>query len=165
MTICAPISTCSKNVVRLTGNIQSQMIIRASNAFKQSSCCYYTYTSGKHPSLHNTTTLKSQANSCSPINDGYQVFQKHLLGFGTAKHIPNCHSPTFSSGFRNVNSRVSDTFEITCNVGPFSSKRRISLSAGVFIGLLVCFSSSRPYYAEAYEGNEKKVVTDYSVIG
>ncbi|KAL6540466.1 hypothetical protein OROMI_024349 [Orobanche minor] len=170
MKICAPISTCSKNVVRLTGNIQSKTIIRASNAFKQSSCCYYTYTPGKHPSLHNTTTLKSQANSCSPLNGGYQVFQEHLLGFGTAKHVPNCHSLTFSSGFKNVDSRLrepklSETFEIKCNVGPFSSTRRISLSAGVFAGFLVCFYSSGPYYAEAYEGNEKKVVTDYSVIG
>ncbi|KAI3446445.1 hypothetical protein Pfo_003110 [Paulownia fortunei] len=198
MTVCTPISTCTKNVVCLIGKVKRQMIIRVSDAFLQSSCYYYAF--GKHPRLHYTTTYATQANSCSSMND-FQVFQRNCLGSSTAKHNNSCHSLTFkrifsprrnrkvhinvSTGYQNMDLRLlvpkqTQTSKIKCNIGPFSWQQR-SVSAGLFIGLLVCFSTSQPSYAEVPEGNEKKegycdassgdythkkkVLTDYSVIG
>ncbi|KAL0346267.1 UNVERIFIED_CONTAM: OVARIAN TUMOR DOMAIN-containing deubiquitinating enzyme 4 [Sesamum radiatum] len=197
MTLCTPISTCAKNAVCLIGNVQRQMIVRVSDAVVQSTCYYYTFS--KHPRLNYSTTFVSKANSCSL--DGLQAFQRNCFGSMTAKHNTSCHSLTVKS---NVSSRrhrktqvnistgnpdmslrllvpkQTQTSKIKCSVGPFSWKQR-SVSAGLFISLLVCFSTSQPSYAEAPEGNErkegycdassadyshkKKVLTDYAVIG
>lgn len=198
MTVCTPISTCTKNVVCLIGNVQRQMIVRVSDAFLQSSCYFYAF--GKHPRLHYTSTSSSKANSCSPVI-GFQAFESNCFGSRRAKHNTCCHSLTFksivsprryqktrvnvSTGKQNMNLRLlvpkqTQTSKIKCNIGPFSWRQR-SVSAGAVIGLLVCFSTSQPSYAEAPEGNEekeshcdassaghshkKKVLTDYSVTG
>lgn len=68
--------------------------------------------------------------------------------------------------------KQSQTSKFKCSVGPFSW-RQCSYSSGILIGLLLCYSTSQPSYAEAPEGKEKnedysqnkKVLTDYSVIG
>ncbi|GFP97255.1 otu domain-containing protein at3g57810 [Phtheirospermum japonicum] len=180
MTFCSPISTSSKNVVCLIRNAQTHKIIRASNASQHSSCHYSTFS--KHPRSH------------YPLN-GFQAFQKNCSRSVTAKHSPSFHSLTFNPGqYRSTRVNVSSTgllrlfvpkqswaSEMKCNVGPFYLKQRSLSSAGVFIGSLVCFSTSQPSYAEAREGNEKKkgycdassgeyspnkkILTDYSVIG
>ncbi|KAL3625395.1 OVARIAN TUMOR DOMAIN-containing deubiquitinating enzyme 4 [Castilleja foliolosa] len=157
MTFCTRISTSSENIVCLIRNAQTHKIIRASNAPRQSSCHYY--------------------------------------GLVTAKHSPSFHSLTFNPGHHrytrvNVSStghlrlfvpKRSRAPEMKCNVGPFYLKQHSLSSAGAFIGLLVCFSTSQPSYAEAHEDKEnkngycntssgeyshnKKILTDYSVIG
>ncbi|GER39906.1 OTU-like cysteine protease family protein [Striga asiatica] len=170
MMACTPISTCSKKVVCLIGSFQRQPIIRASYASRQSSCYYYS--SGKHPRLH-----------FSPTNG----FNCHELTFKRLIR-PRQHSNTrvnVSTGNGDMNFRLfvpkqSSNSKIKCNVGPFYLNQR-TLYSGVFMGLLVCFSASQPSYAEAPEGNQKKegycdaysgghshnkkVLTDYSVIG
>ncbi|KAL0337990.1 UNVERIFIED_CONTAM: OVARIAN TUMOR DOMAIN-containing deubiquitinating enzyme 4 [Sesamum calycinum] len=174
------------------------MIVRVSDAVVQSTCYYYTFS--KRPRLNYSTTFASKANSCSLVN-GLQAFQRNCFGSMTSKRNISCHSLTVKS---NVSSRrhrktqvnistgnpdislsllvpkQTQTSKIKCSVGPFSWKQR-SVSAGLFISLLVCFSTSQPSYAEAPEGNEKKegycdassadyshkkkVLTDYAVIG
>lgn len=170
MTICTPISTCTKNVVCSIGNVHRQMIVRVSDAFLQSSCHYYA----------------TKANSCSSVN----VFQRNCFGSVTTRNNPSCHSLSFkrivsprhyrkthinvSNAYQNMDLRLlvpkqTQTSKIKFNLGPFSWQQR-GVSTGLFIGLLVCFSTSQPSYAEVPEGNEKgshtkKVLTDYSVIG
>ncbi|KAL0428579.1 UNVERIFIED_CONTAM: OVARIAN TUMOR DOMAIN-containing deubiquitinating enzyme 4 [Sesamum latifolium] len=173
MTLCTPISTCTKNAVCLIGNVQRQMIVRVSDAVVQSTCYYYTFS--KHPRLNYSTTFASKANSCSLVN-GLQAFQRNCFGSMTAKCNTSCHSLTvksnvssrrhrktqvsISTGNPDINLRLlvpkqTQTSKIKCSVGPFSWKQQ-SVSAGLFISLLVCFSTSQPSYAEAPEGNEKK---------
>ncbi|KAL0334205.1 UNVERIFIED_CONTAM: OVARIAN TUMOR DOMAIN-containing deubiquitinating enzyme 4 [Sesamum angustifolium] len=174
------------------------MIVRVSDAVVQSTCYYYTFS--KHPRLNYSTTFASKANSRSLVN-GLQAFQRNCFGSMTAKRNTSCHSLTVKSNVssrrhRNTQVNIStgnpdislsllvpkqtQTSKIKCSVGPFSWKQR-SVSAGLFISLLVCFSTSQPSYAEAPEGNEKKegycdassadyshkkkVLTDYAVIG
>ncbi|KAK4432150.1 OVARIAN TUMOR DOMAIN-containing deubiquitinating enzyme 4 [Sesamum alatum] len=198
MTVCTPISTCTKNAVCLIGNVQRQMIVRVSDAIVQSTCYYHTFS--KHSRLHYSTTFASKANSCSLVN-GLQAFQRNCFGSMPSKHNTSCHSLTvksnvssrrhrktqvnISTGNPDINLRLlvpkqTQASKIKCSVGPFSWKQR-SVSAGLFISLLVCFSTSQPSYAEAPEGNEtkqgycdassadysqnKKVLTNYAVIG
>ncbi|KAH6825797.1 hypothetical protein C2S53_008002 [Perilla frutescens var. hirtella] len=194
MVVCTPISTCVKNVVCLVGNVQRQTIVRVSDAFQQSSC--YCCTFNKHGRLNYFTTNASNAKSTSPIN-GFQAFQSNCFGSCTAGLKTGCHSLTFkglvsprryrktcvkfSAGYENMNLRLlmpkqTQPSTVKCNIGPFSWTQS-SVSAGLFIGLMVCFSTSQPSYAESYEGNEtrdsssaghsnnKKVLTDYCVIG
>ncbi|KAG8367925.1 hypothetical protein BUALT_Bualt16G0123400 [Buddleja alternifolia] len=164
MTLCTPISTSTKHVVCLIGNARKQMKNRICDAFIQSPCYYYPFGSGatkRSPSC-NSLTFKSIINPrCS-----------------RKKHV------NISNGYQNMNLRLlvskqTDTSNIKCNIGTVSWQQRTS--AGLFLGLLVCFSTSEPTYAEAPEGNEKKegycdassaqtshgkkVLTDYSVIG
>lgn len=85
-----------------------------------------------------------------------------------------CHrkmSLGLSTGYRIVNTRLhvlekTIASKIKYNLEPVSWQQR-QASAGFFIALLVCFSTTTPTHAEAPEGNEKekKVFTDYSVIG
>ncbi|KAL2228256.1 UNVERIFIED_CONTAM: OVARIAN TUMOR DOMAIN-containing deubiquitinating enzyme 4 [Sesamum indicum] len=198
MTLCTPISTCTKNAVCLIGNVQRHMIVRVSDAVVQSTCYYYTLS--KHPRLHYSTTFASKANSCSLVN-GLQAFQRNCFGSMTAKRNTSCHSLTvksnlsprrrrktqvnISTGNPDISLRLlvpkqTQTSKIKCSLGPFSWKQQ-SVSAGLFISLLVCFSTSQPSYAEAPEGNEKKegycdassadyshkkkLLIDYAVIG
>ncbi|KAL8459863.1 hypothetical protein ACS0TY_031681 [Phlomoides rotata] len=190
MMVCTPISTCTKNVVFLIGSVQRQMIVRVSDAFQKSSCHCFTFSN--HPRLHYTSTFASKAKSCFPTN-GFRAFQSNCFVSCTSKHDIACHSLTFkgivnprryrktcvnvSTGDQNINLRLlmpkqSQTSKIKCSVGPFSW-RQCSFSSGIIIGLLLCYSTSQPSYAEASEGNEKneryshkkKVLTDYSVIG
>lgn len=69
--------------------------------------------------------------------------------------------------------KQTQTSKVKCNIGPFSWRQH-SVSAGLVIGLMICFSTSQPSYAESLEGNgnssaghsnNKKVLTDYCVIG
>lgn len=193
MTVCTPISTSSKNVVCLIGSVQRQMVIRVNDAFMQppNYCC----TLGKHPRSHHASVYSSKASSCSPIN-GKQAFQSYHVRSGTAKHSTSCKSLTFksivsprhhrkrlinvSTGYQNMNIRLlackqSQTSKIKGSIGPFFWQER-SLSAGLFIGFLVCFCTPQPSYADALDGDKKKegycdasskkkVLTDYSVIG
>lgn len=188
MNVCTPISTCAKNVVCLIGNVQRHKILRVSDAFQQSSC--YCYTFNKHGSLNYFTTDASTARLSSSVND-FQAFkgscvgscmQKttgHLLTFKSLVSPRHCQEirVKFSSGYKNMNLRLlmpkqPQTSEVQCNIGPFSWRQR-SASAGLVIGLVICFSCSEPSYAELFEGNEssfghtnnKKVLIDYRVIG
>lgn len=192
MNVCTPISTCAKNVVCLIGNVQRHTIVRVSDAFQQSSC--YCCTFNKHARLSYFTTNAANAKSLSsPIND-FQAFQRNCFGSCIDRHMTGSHSLTFkglvsrrryrktrinvSPGYENMNLRLlmpkhTQTSKVKCNIGPFSWRQH-SVSAALVIGLMICFSTSQPSYAESLEGNEnssaglsnnKKVLTDYRVIG
>ncbi|XP_051142511.1 OVARIAN TUMOR DOMAIN-containing deubiquitinating enzyme 4 isoform X2 [Andrographis paniculata] len=192
MTVCTPITTCSKNVVCLIKNVQRQMVIHVSDAFVLSpyNCCAY----GKHSRLHYATICPSSRLS---IN-GFQAFQSNCFRFvGGGEHSKSCNSLSFkslvnrkrrrrthinvSTGWENMNLRLlmpkqTNTSKFRCSVGPFFWQQQRSVSAGLFLGLLVCFCTPQPSYAEVFDGDERKegcceasakkeVLTDYSVIG
>ncbi|XP_057768821.1 OVARIAN TUMOR DOMAIN-containing deubiquitinating enzyme 4-like isoform X2 [Salvia miltiorrhiza] len=176
MAVSTPISTCAKNVVCLIGNVRRQTIVRVSDAFQHSSCCCCTF--NKHGRLNYFTT-NAKSNS-------FQAFKGDSFG---------CHSLTFKGlvgprrygkvhvnvGYEDTNLRLlmgrrNRASKVKCSVGPFSFRQR-GVSAGFLIGLMVCFSTAQPSYAESPEGNEtrgnssssnsnnKKVLADYCVIG
>ncbi|CAI9779452.1 unnamed protein product [Fraxinus pennsylvanica] len=125
------------------------------------SSCFFC-ASSKHPKLQYTTIYSSKANSCSSAIDFQSLRGDENMNFRllvpTQTKIP----------------------EIKCNIGRVSWQQRRA-SAGLFIGLLVCFSTSGAANAEAPElkdnkegdcdasaahySHGKKVYTDYSVIG
>lgn len=119
------------------------------------------------------------------LTDGSKSSRRISMGC-KSKNKTSCHSLAFnivnsrcyqkmslglSTGYRIMNKRLqvpekTVASKITYNIGPVSWRQRRA-SAGFFIALLVCFSTTTPTHAEAPEGNEKekKIFTDYSVIG
>ncbi|KAK4485388.1 hypothetical protein RD792_008027 [Penstemon davidsonii] len=175
MMVVTPVTTCTKNVICLIGRVRRQMSV--SNALLQSpssSYCHYNFSKSRY--------------SISPVN-GFQAFQRNCFGSCTFKRIVTlrCYRKTrvdVSIG-ENINMSLlvpkqTKSSEMGRNVGYVSWRKR-GVTAGLFIGLLVCFSSFEPSYAEAPKGKEKKrkdsdassaqcshgkqVLTDYSVIG
>lgn len=168
MAAYTPFSTCAKNVVCLIVNVRRQTIVRVS---QRSSC--YCCTFNKDSGL-NCYSTKAKSH-------GFQEFQSKT----------GCHSLTFkgprrsrktsvnvSSGYENMNSRLlmskqAEISRVSFDIGPFSWSQR-SVSGALFMGLMVCFSTSQPSYAEGNEtressspgsSNNKKLMTDYCVIG
>ncbi|XVE96042.1 hypothetical protein REPUB_Repub02eG0187100 [Reevesia pubescens] len=193
MMICSPISTCTKNVVHLSGRMSSSLCSVISRG-PSSSCCYYLY-SGPKPKYTDLSVCNTT--SSSPAI-GYQEFQA------------GCFRSSRRSKFQSLTVKESNSdkgkqkrqLEISwagqsmkiklflpeqgplqkfkCIGGPISWPPGC-VSAGLVFGLFVCYSSSEPIHAEAAgakEGKEdecesshskfshgKKVCTDYSVIG
>lgn len=200
MTICSSFGTCTKNVTFLIRSARKQMSSHVCDVISQPSfsSCFFC-ASCKHPKLQYTTIYSSKANSCSSAID-FQALQGCCFGSNISTHKNNCHSLTLSIvnprcyrktrvdisiGDENMNLRLlvpmqTKIPEIKCNIGSASWQQRRA-SAGLFIGLLVCFSTSGAANAEAPESKEnkegdcdasvahyshgKKVYTDYSVIG
>ncbi|XP_042003131.1 OVARIAN TUMOR DOMAIN-containing deubiquitinating enzyme 4-like isoform X1 [Salvia splendens] len=168
MAVFTPITTCTKSIVCLVGNVQRHTIVRVSDAFQHPSCCCSTLS--KHVGLNQLT---SNAKSSSSLGCHSLTF-KGPVGRGDTR-------VNISAGYGDLNLRLlmlkrGQGSSVKCRVGPFSLRQR-SVSAGLFIGLMVCFSTAQPSYAESHEGNEmrrdscagdsnsKNVLTDYSVIG
>lgn len=168
MAAYTPITTCAKNVVCLIGNVRRQTNVRVS---ERSSCYFYTFCKDSRINCF-STNAKSH---------GFQEFQSE----------PGCQSLTFkgparsrnasvnvSSGYENKDARLllskqAQISRVKCVMGPFSWSQR-SVSGALFMGLVVCFSTSQPSYAEGSEtrgssspgdSNNKKVMTNYFVIG
>lgn len=169
MAAYTPITTCAKNVVCLIGNVRRQRVVRVS---PRSSCYFY------------TGFKKDSRLSCFSTNAksrGFQEFQSE----------PGCHSLTFKGPTRSRNTSVSVSLghekmsprllwsrqaqvsRVKYDVGPFSWSQG-SVTGALFMGLVVCFCTSRPSYAEGSEtrenstsgnSNNKKMLTNYFVIG
>ncbi|XP_073052209.1 OVARIAN TUMOR DOMAIN-containing deubiquitinating enzyme 4-like [Primulina eburnea] len=184
MMVCSPISTCTKNVTCLIWTARRRM---SNNAFDivqvpSTYCCSHSLTT--RLKLPYTSIYAPSSDYCS-LTDGSKSSGQISIGCKT-KSKTSCHSLAFniansrchrkmslglSTGYRIMNTRLqvpekTIATEIKYNIGHVSWKQRRA-SAGFFIALLVCFSTTTPTHAEAPEGNEKekKVFTNYSVIG
>ncbi|KAL2464826.1 OTU domain-containing protein [Forsythia ovata] len=201
MMICSSLGTCTKNAVYLIGSARKQMSSHVFDVISQpssGSCCLCAFI--RHPKLQYTAIYSSEANSCSPAIN-FQTLRGCCFESNISKQKNNFHSLTLKSivnprcyrktrvdisiGDKNMNLRLlvprqTKIPKIKCNTGLHSWQQRRA-SAGLFIGLLVCFSTSGAAKAEAPESKEnkegdcdasaahsshgKKVHTDYSVIG
>ncbi|KAI4348739.1 hypothetical protein L6164_009425 [Bauhinia variegata] len=198
MSVCSPVGLSSMNVVVLKGRSQLLLSSNFSGPWfqgKSGSCCFNLRT---RQSTRNHAGLSIwSTSSCSTIT--VQISRGNCLGSCFSKQKGNIQF--FCSGgprrrhlensfaCQSINTRLlvpkpEMLPKVKCNVGP--SSRPITWprgcgSAGLIFGLLVCYSSSKPEHAEAYNENEnkkdkcdesrvqfshgKKVFTDYSVIG
>lgn len=189
--ICSSAAVCVKNVVRLGGNVQRQMNSRTCNVtFRAPSGLCFLHISSRYPELNYTHIPASRRNSCLLLT-GSQSFQQYCLGSSVSKQNKKCNLLTVRS-IHNQRSSSKTCLDISFGtnklncllLSPRQARIRWSqrfTTAWLFVGLLVCYSSSNPVHAETPEGMEnsgdnsdsssvsyshgKKVYTDYSVIG
>ncbi|XP_075508810.1 OVARIAN TUMOR DOMAIN-containing deubiquitinating enzyme 4-like [Primulina tabacum] len=186
MMICSPISTSTKNVTCLIWSVRRRMSNHAFDVIQAPSTCRCFHSLNMHPKLPYTSMSVSSSDYCL-LTGGSKASRRisiacksenkttrHSLAFNIVN--PKCHqrnwmSVSLSTGFRIMSTKLPVPEKIIAskikyNIGPVSWQQR-QASAGFFIALLVCFSTTTPTHAEAPEGNEKekKVFTDYSVTG
>ncbi|XP_059595293.1 OVARIAN TUMOR DOMAIN-containing deubiquitinating enzyme 4 isoform X3 [Vitis vinifera] len=173
---CYPISTCARNIVRLSGCVQRQMSSHICSLVSQgpsSSFSFYFYTGHSKPK--NTFMSVSETFSCSSIT-AFHTFQGSCFYSGLSKRRGSSRSLTVKSliGSRGPSKRslnISLTCQnmnvrllvpkqgvlpkIKCNVGSVSWPQGCA-SAGLMFALLVCYSSSEPVHAESAQKKEDK---------
>lgn len=186
MMVCSPISTCAKNVIRLSGRVKSEM----SNSFcsvvsegTSRSCCFYSYPGHLKPKYVNMSD--SKALPCPSVS-GFQTFQKCYFGSGFTKQSNSLHSLTVKGlvGFRGQQKRslrISFPCQNTtvmfmvpkpgmlsknkCNVEQIFWPQGCT-SAALISGLLVCYSSFKQAHAEATrEKGNKEEYDDPTDVG
>ncbi|XP_073132415.1 OVARIAN TUMOR DOMAIN-containing deubiquitinating enzyme 4-like [Henckelia pumila] len=184
MMVCSPISTCTKNVTCLIWTARRRMSNHAFDIIQVPSTSYCFHSLNMRPKLPYTSIYVSSSDHCL-LTDGSKSSGRTSIGC-KSKNKTYCHSLAInlvnsrfnrkmslglSTGYRIMNTRLqvpekTIASKIKYNIEPVSWQRRRA-SAGFFIALLVCFSTTTPTHAESPEGNEKekKVFSDYSVIG
>ncbi|XP_059595295.1 OVARIAN TUMOR DOMAIN-containing deubiquitinating enzyme 4 isoform X5 [Vitis vinifera] len=130
---CYPISTCARNIVRLSGCVQRQM----SSHICSLGSCFYSGLSKRRGSSRSLTV-------------------KSLIG----SRGPSKRSLNISLTCQNMNVRLLVPKQgvlpkIKCNVGSVSWPQGCA-SAGLMFALLVCYSSSEPVHAESAQKKEDK---------
>ncbi|XVE96039.1 hypothetical protein REPUB_Repub02eG0187100 [Reevesia pubescens] len=170
MMICSPISTCTKNVVHLSGRMSSSLCSVISRG-PSSSCCYYLY-SGPKPKYTDLSVCNTT--SSSPAI-GYQEFQA------------GCFRSSRRSKFQSLTVKESNSDkgkqkrQLEISWAGQSMKIKLFLPEQGPLQKFKCIGgpiSWPPEAAGAKEGKEdecesshskfshgKKVCTDYSVIG
>lgn len=198
MIVCPPISTCPKSVIYFSSNIQTQMgskICTVISRGPSSSFCFRV-----HPgNLKTKYACLSVSKNCSSVIG--HTFQRNFVstcfskgrscsGFLSVKRLVNSGGPQrrqlkISLIGQGMNMRLlrpnqGKLPKVSINAGPISWALGCA-SAGLICGLSICFSCSKPIYAEAASNGKdeeddcdssytkfshgKKVCTDYSIIG
>ena len=180
---CHPISTCARNIFRLSGRVQRQMNSHICSLVSQGpsrSFSLYFYTGHSKPK-HNYVSV-SETFSCSSIT-GFQTFQGSCFVSGFSKRSGRSRSLTVKSSVgsrgpskrslnisltcQNMNVRILVPKQgmlpkIKCNVGSVSWPQGCA-SAGLLFALLVCYSSSEPVHAESTQQKEIKEDECYTI--
>ncbi|XP_012073035.1 OVARIAN TUMOR DOMAIN-containing deubiquitinating enzyme 4 isoform X2 [Jatropha curcas] len=198
MIVFSPISTCARNVVYLRGRVQhmGSNILNLVSRGQSTSCCsclnlansrenYARLSVSKRSSIPSVTTFHTSNKSCFCSSSSKE--SGSLQSF-TVKSLFNARSSlkknfNISLAYQNLIIRLSlskrgTLSKIKGNVGSISWSQEFT--TGLIFGLLVCYSSSEPTYAEAAaekkDGDDsdlpyvkfshgKKVYTDYSITG
>ncbi|KAK4767538.1 hypothetical protein SAY86_015288 [Trapa natans] len=193
MIICSSTKACSRNVLRVTRLFCGEAGSGTHNP-RPSSACFRMFSS--HRTLYIEFDVSSSPSVTSPLSS-----RRCCFTHGLAKHGRMLRSVTagysggversqsrhlaVSLGSKSANVKVllprqEDLAKIKYNVG--SSRQTRGLAYGtLFLGLLVCFSSSKPIHAEAASGkgnqgsddassdvkfsHGKRVYTDYRITG
>ncbi|KAJ0042593.1 hypothetical protein Pint_17992 [Pistacia integerrima] len=184
MVVSAWTSTCTKNVVHLSGRIQGQMggyICGVTSQGPSSSYCFQLCSGNSrkdYPGLSISRTI-----SCSSTG-GLQKFQANCFVPAFAKPRCNLRSLTIkrfisARGFQkrhleislvcqSINMRLlvpkqGVIHKIKCNAGPINWPQGCA-SVGLIFGLLVCYSSSKPVHAEAADEKENNEDCNLSYV-
>ncbi|OVA12310.1 Ovarian tumor [Macleaya cordata] len=200
MIVCSPITTSAKQVVRLTGRVGRQMcghVRSVVSSIPSNGCCYFHSVEfqRRYVSLTISRTLSGSSSS------GSQAFQGCSSVFSFSKQRSNSQSlivkslvsctgnqtgclgislPCQNTSLRLSLPKQEMVTKIRWERGP-ATWLHGAASVGVIFGTFVCFSNSKPVYAESAreEKNEKdecdsslvssshgkKVYTDYSITG
>lgn len=171
---CYPISTCARNIIRLSGRVQRQMSTHICSLVSQGpSSSFSLYYNAGHSKPKCTYVDISETFSCSSIT-GFQTFQGSCFvsGFSkrggnsrllTVKSLigsrgPSKRSLNISLRCQNMNVRLllpkqGMLHKVKCNMGSVSRPQTWA-SAGLMFALLVCYSSSEPVHAESAQKDE-----------
>lgn len=196
MIVSPPISTCAKSVVYISSNIQTQMgskICTVMSRGSSSSCCFCMYR-GNSKTKYNSLSVSKNCSSviCQSLsgNLGSSCLSKErrsprflsvksLVNAGGRRHLKiSLTGQGMSMGL--LVPKQGKVPKVNVNAGPLSWSLGCA-SASLICGLSICFSSSKPIYAEAVSKEKdeedeydssyvkfshgKKVYTDYSIIG
>nr|DAD42277.1 TPA_asm: hypothetical protein HUJ06_000507 [Nelumbo nucifera] len=199
MTNFSPVITCTKNVLCLSGCVGKQMSGQVINVVSQSppsSCCFRFQSSRSQLSYARLTISKTF--SCSALVSSL-TFRGSCFGSGFSKQRRNWHPlteknleismghqvtclgislPSQKMSLRLLTPKRETCTKVSWNVRP-ASRLQGGASASLIFGLFVCFSSSKPAYAEAPKKKDeddcdsslvnsshgKKVYRDYYVTG
>lgn len=178
MMACSPISICTKNAVHFSRRMGSSVFRVVCQG--PSSSCSISFSPGQSRYTHLSISNGPSGSSVIDIQAFSGSRHRRNLRLLTVKGSSDLE---ISSVGQNTRMRLllpkqGTLNKVKCNV---RSMRHRGGAAGLGLGLLMCYSSSEPVYAEAGEGKEnrdgdchssdaksahgKKVFTDYSVIG
>ncbi|XP_048142087.1 OVARIAN TUMOR DOMAIN-containing deubiquitinating enzyme 4 isoform X2 [Rhodamnia argentea] len=197
MIACSSLRTCPKHVLRLSRRLCGQMG-RSICDMTPSCACFHVFSGYSRPKyIHlngsevpnsvTTTGFKESQGGCfgSCISKHGRVMRSLVIGDSVGGTIPQKGHFSISTVCDGINAKLLFTEQGMPRKVRYSVRRfswpRGHASAGLLLGLLVCYSSLEPVHAEAAndngkEGNckdlscaklshGKKVYSDYSVTG